>query len=156
MKNSKYLIQLVCIALIAFILDQFTKEIVFGKLEKTKNEVIEIISNILHFERVTNTGGFWGIFHGKNTLIMITNLCVFPLLIVLFYKFIFLSALTRTGLALIIGGAVGNIWDRIFYGYVRDFVAIVIIRWPIFNLADVFISIGAILVIFYLLKEKQH
>lgn len=54
---------------------------------------------------------------------------------------------------LILAGAIGNLYDRIFYEGVRDFISFYIINWPIFNLADVFITIGAFLIIFCMFKK---
>jgi len=55
------------------------------------------------------------------------------------------------GFALFIGGALGNLFDRVFLGYVRDFVQLDFIRFPIFNFADVFINVGLVLIIIYVL-----
>ncbi len=149
-------IQLLIISCIITIIDQVSKKTVFNVLEKTERREIVLIYKILNLEHVTNTGGFWGAFRGHNEIITVVNIIVFPFLLVIFNKFIFVSLFTRIGLGFVIGGALGNILDRLFLGHVRDFIHLVFIRWPVFNLADTFISIGAIIMILSLLKEKKE
>lgn len=151
----KAIIELTIVSLIVFTIDHFSKKLVFRFLEKRGEETSVIIPKVIYLEKVTNTGGFWGTFHGNNEIIMIVNLIVFPLLFIIFYKFIFISFFTRIGLSLVIGGALGNIMDRLLYGHVRDFISIRFIHWPIFNLADTFISCGAIIMIIHLWRSKE-
>ncbi len=69
-----------------------------------------------------------------------------------------LSALNAAGLALLLGGATGNLTDRVLHGGVTDFLEVFLgsYRWPAFNVADSAITIGAILLIFDVLFSKQH
>ena len=55
------------------------------------------------------------------------------------------------GFSLFIGGGLGNLFDRVFFGYVRDFIHLDFIRFPIFNFADMFINIGIVLILVYVL-----
>ncbi|MDR1114324.1 MAG: signal peptidase II, partial [Candidatus Margulisbacteria bacterium] len=82
-------------------------------------------------------------------------LAVIVLLVVLWYvqKERCRSRWQYNGLIFIFAGALGNLIDRIFYGYVVDFINLP--RWPTFNLADVFIDIGAVLLIIYLLRSTE-
>ncbi|MFN7181783.1 MAG: signal peptidase II [Planctomycetota bacterium] len=153
-QKCRIFIQLFIVSCVATIIDQLSKKTVFEFLEKTEHGEIMLIPKIVNFEYVTNTGGFWGVLRGHNKIITIINIIVFPLLFVIFKKFIFISWWQRLGLGLIIGGALGNILDRIFLGYVRDFVHLIFIPWPVFNGADIFISLGAIIMLLSLLKEK--
>lgn len=151
----KVLIELFLIAIVVFAMDHISKRIVFDFLKERREETFILIPGIIGLEKTTNTGGFWGIFKGSNKIIMYINLTVFPFLFVIFYKFIFVSSVTRWGLSFVIGGALGNILDRMLYGYVRDFISIQFIHWPIFNLADTFISIGAFIIVVYVWKSKE-
>lgn len=153
--KHKAIIQLIIISLIVFTLDHISKKLVFNFLDETEEETTVLIPKVIYLEKVTNTGGIWGTFRGNNKIIMTVNLIVFPLLFVIFYKFIFISLFTRIGLSLVIGGALGNIMDRLLHGHVRDFISIRLIHWPIFNLADTFISCGAIIMIIYIWRSKE-
>lgn len=156
-QKQKAVIQLAILTIIVFAIDNISKKLIFNLLDKTEDEtsVVVLIPHLINLEKVTNTGGFWGVFKGKNKIIMCINLLAFPLIFIIFYKFIFLSIFTRVGLSLIIGGALGNIIDRILYGYVRDFISIQFIRWPIFNFADTFITIGAAIMIIHMYTNKN-
>jgi signal peptidase II len=61
-------------------------------------------------------------------------------------------------LALVFGGAIGNLYDRIFRGYVVDFIDVYIknFHWPVFNLADTYISIGLIIIFYLQIFKKEH
>ena len=66
-----------------------------------------------------------------------------------------MTGILTVACAMLLAGAIGNLYDRIFYQGVRDFISFYIINWPIFNLADVFITIGAFLIIICMFK-KPH
>lgn len=69
------------------------------------------------------------------------------------------SIVVRVSLSLIISGALGNLIDRLIYGYVVDFISVHfknIYYFPIFNVADVFVVVGTMLLLFYLLKEEKY
>lgn len=90
----------------------------------------------------TNTGAIFGILQNQTTIIIL--LTFFALGFLIYYT----NKLNPIGLGLIFGGLIGNLLDRLIYSYVIDFIKISI--WPAFNLADVFLVIGIIILI---LKE---
>jgi signal peptidase II len=122
------------ISLIIVFLDQLTKFL-------TKEINFEIFS-FFKLLYITNTGAAFGIFKNYSILIIFISIIVIGLLIYYINK---IPKEDYIGYGLIIGGALGNLIDRIFFGYVRDFISIWI--WPIFNIADIAISIGIILII---------
>ena len=65
------------------------------------------------------------------------------------------SALEKTALAFITGGAIGNFIDRVCLGYVRDFIETAFMDFPVFNVADSFVCIGAVLYIIFVLCEEK-
>ena len=87
---------------------------------------------------------------GKRTLLTVLPIAAFFLLVWLYFKRIFAHPLTDLAFPLIMGGAIGNLYDRILYGYVVDFIEIRLFRFAIFNVADCAISIGSALLILYL------
>ena len=65
------------------------------------------------------------------------------------------SKLLRTGLWMVAGGGLGNLYDRIVYGHVTDFIELLFVRFAIFNLADVFICLGAFIAALALLRDER-
>ncbi|MEK6932416.1 MAG: signal peptidase II [Nanoarchaeota archaeon] len=94
-----------------------------------------------------NKGAAFGLFQGYTTLLIIVSLIVL-IICIYYYK----DKNLRLGLSFLIAGIIGNLMDRIFLGYVRDFIEISI--FPVFNLADSFNVIGAILLIYLSFRKK--
>ncbi|MCG8515326.1 MAG: signal peptidase II [Halanaerobiales bacterium] len=113
---------------------------------------IPLVSDVFHLTYVQNTGAGFGILAGRqNFFIIIAGLIITGLLI---YKYQAAdNRLLDLALGLIIGGALGNVIDRIFLGYVVDYLDFRI--WPVFNLADAMIVIGSGIFIFYFWKVEQ-
>jgi len=128
------------IVLIILSLDQATKFLVTKFL--TLGQSVPIIKNFFYFSLVHNSGAAFGIFKDQGIIFIIVSIVA----IVLIY-----SALKKNkhlklycfSLSLILAGAIGNLIDRILYGFVIDFLDFRI--WPVFNIADSAITIGAIL-----------
>ncbi|MBQ2863887.1 MAG: signal peptidase II [Clostridia bacterium] len=111
---------------------------------------ITLIENVLGVTYTINTGAAFGIF-GNNTVM----LCIFTVLFLLVFSFIDFYYKSSNGwyiagFSLILGGALGNFYDRIVLGGVRDFIELKFIDFPIFNFADVFLTVGVICYIIYL------
>lgn len=109
---------------------------------------IPIISNFFYLTYATNTGGAWSLFSGYSIILVIIGILV---LIYIDKSFINKSLTCFQGVifSMIIGGILGNIFDRIFYQKVIDFLDFRIFgyHFPIFNLADIFITVGAFIMI---------
>ncbi|MDR1324386.1 MAG: signal peptidase II [Candidatus Margulisbacteria bacterium] len=114
---------------------------------------ITLIPSMLKLIYGENTGAAFGILPAARWFLIL--LAVIVLLVVLWYvqKERCRSRWQYNGLIFIFAGALGNLIDRIFYGYVVDFINLP--RWPTFNLADIFIDIGAALLIIYLLRSTE-
>lgn len=135
------------IAILAFIiLDQASKSFLITYLKTQPNYILEILP-ILDFVYAWNYGISFGLFREyyqySNTAFLILNSLIVVYLIFLVIKTN--SCLSRYGLILIIGGALGNLIDRVFRGAVFDFIYLHYQEYsfPAFNLADSFITIGA-------------
>tara|TARA_Y100000310_G_scaffold236576_1_gene239775 strand:+ start:13109 stop:13543 length:435 start_codon:yes stop_codon:yes gene_type:complete len=142
---KKYVVFL--IAGIVVLVDQLTKLLALNNLGS-----IPVIKDVLHLTLVKNTGAVFGMMHGQNTILIWVSLIVVGF--ILFY----LEDLTesKAGLimtALVIGGAVGNLIDRIRVGYVIDFIDFRV--WPVFNVADSAIMIGVIGLVILSFYEKK-
>lgn len=133
-------IYLFLIALILIIVDQVSKFLFEGVN-------IVIIPNILSFIYTQNSGAAFGMMQGYNILFTIVTIIVVALLLYYFNKFG-----SDAGALLLLSGAAANLIDRMFFGYVRDFISISI--WPTFNFADAFGVIGVLLIAYMSFKKK--
>ena len=104
---------------------------------------------------VGNAAAFTSFTSHTDLLIVISAVFVVVALILLI-KYYRSSALLRWSLLFIIGGAIGNLIDRVRLSYVVDMIDFRIINFPIFNVADSFISIGAVILVIYALKDLTH
>ncbi len=156
-KRSKTLIYAIIFFIILLIIDQISKEIVIRN-----NINIKVIPNIIEFQLIRNTGGAFGVAQGNTGMFIITNLVVLGLII----RFIhlqkdFMDKATLYTLFVILAGGFGNLIDRLIKGFVVDFVNLFpSIGLPKFNLADVYITIGWVILAFvfakYTYKEIQN
>lgn len=137
------------ILLIILIFDLSTK--FFASKNLSENESVVIIKNVFHLTLVKNTGAAFGIFKGFNFFLIIISLVAIILILINFKK-IYLNSKYRVSFVLILAGAIGNLVDRLRYGYVVDFLDFRI--WPVFNVADTSITIGALLLALSLLKKR--
>jgi signal peptidase II len=131
------------------ILDQIAKVLVIKTL--TPHQSVRVIEGFFHLTHVKNTGGAFGILRSYGSWVTIVTLIVsFGLLMILFFGNI-KDTFVKISLAIIVGGAVGNLIDRLRWGYVIDFLDFRIL--PVFNFADMAIIIGTVLIFVALLKR---
>jgi signal peptidase II len=139
-----------------FALDLVSKRIVQRELDF--RESLGVIGEVVRFTYIVNEGAAFGLYLGdasKTIFLVLSSLAAVLVLGVYLYG-ADEGWLKRFALALILGGALGNIHDRIAYGSVIDFIDIGIgsYRWPIFNVADMAVTVGAILLgLAYLRRE---
>jgi signal peptidase II len=157
LKNKKIYLAVIALLIAA---DQASKWLLvkFLPLDNTR----DVIKGFFRFWHVRNSGAVWGFFQGHDGGLVpkvITALAIAALLIVAWF---FLRADSREKLELasftcILGGALGNIIDRLRLGYVVDFLDVFFKswHWPTFNVADSCISIGVILLAFSLLRGDK-
>ncbi len=128
------------------ILDRATK--IFFSDILSLGESLPVVRNILHMTLVHNTGIAFGLFRNQGVVFIIIPVIAVILLIYNIYYYRQsgedLSPLYIVAFSLILGGAIGNLLDRILFGYVIDFIDFRV--WPVFNVADSAITIGAILI----------
>lgn len=143
------------IALIILIIDQVSKSIidVYFKI----HESVPVIKNFFYITVAHNTGGAWSILEDYSYIFIIFS--VLALAILLKFMFSFKNNLRNNiAFACTCGGILSNLADRLFLGYVRDFLDFKIFNYdyPIFNIADIMIVIGVILLIIAILKGEDH
>lgn len=127
--------------------DQITKIIVDHTLSLGAS--YSIIDRFFYFTYAHNDGAAWGMFSGKLNLFFVVAILATVGITYYFVQSQAYQKLTRFGLVMIFSGMVGNLIDRICFGYVRDFIDFIIFGYdfPIFNVADMAITIGFVLVI---------
>jgi len=155
--TSPYIDTLVSLVTVSgiVIVDRITK-IIFTKL-LALGESLPVIPNIFHFTLVNNTGIAFGLFKDHGAVFIIITIVTIGLLIYNIYyykKNEHLSLTYIVSFSLILGGAIGNLIDRIFIGHVVDFIDFRI--WPVFNVADSAITVGAIFICLKCLTTKER
>lgn len=155
--NFKYYLSFLPILLV--FLDQITKYFARRELG-AKNRVISIIPKVLSFHYLENRGAVWGIMQGRYGLLTIITFIILMAFIIFmiriphekrYFPLYFVSVF-------IVSGAVGNLIDRIGFGFVTDFIYFEIIDFPIFNVADIYVTCSVIalafLILFYYKDEE--
>ena len=102
---------------------------------------IPVIKNILHITPVFNSGAAFGILQENTTFLTFAGIVFILLFFILIKKEKKKSAIFLIACGLIIGGALSNLWDRLYLGYIVDYIDFRI--WPVFNISDACITIGA-------------
>lgn len=150
LKVKKYKFELLLFAVV-FVLDRVTKVLALKYLlSKASVDVFPFFS----LTYVENTGSAFGLFQNANLFLLIVSFLVLFLMLK-WHKDIFnLGFCARCGYFLIFSGAIGNIYDRIMLKYVVDFLDFHF--WPVFNIADSAICIGAFLIGIGILKESKR
>ena len=122
-------------------------------LELLLEQDIELLP-YLHLNYVQNTGAAFGMMQGGNLAFILIALLVIGYILKSWEELCSHGALVKWGLVLILGGALGNLYDRITLGFVVDFIDLRV--WPVFNVADSFITIGGCMLGLSLLKPFKH
>ena len=110
------------------------------------NKTVNVIKNVFYLTNVHNEGAAFSIMYGLRYILIAISIAFLVLIIYYMYK----KKKYNIEFALIIGGLLGNLMDRIVFGYVIDYIGVIIFKYyfPIFNIADALIVIGAIILLF--------
>ena len=141
-------------------IDQISKYFALTLLKPVGN--ITFIEGFMDFTFVENRGAAFGILNGRVWLLLVIAAVICIVIIAAMlkmpntkeYKWL------KWSLMLILAGAIGNVADRLFRGYVVDFFEFTFIKWPVFNMADIYVVIGtivmAVLVLFVIKDDKEE
>lgn len=151
----KYRLWMLVPAALLIVLDQWFKylAVVFLKGEPP----FVILDGVFELAYVTNTGASFGMLDGQRWLFIVITVVVmlFLLLVILNGRFR-LQPLLNVSLVLVLAGGIGNLIDRVLYGYVVDYLYFKLIDFPVFNFADCCLVIGAIfMVVFFLFIYEE-
>tara|TARA_B100000242_G_scaffold71343_1_gene45235 strand:+ start:487 stop:981 length:495 start_codon:yes stop_codon:yes gene_type:complete len=157
--NKNFLINVFLISLI-FLLDRISKIYVINLNHKLLGSEI-FSSNYLNISLIWNEGIAFGLFSFSQTIMYdLLTLFISLVIIVILIMLIKSNDLRKYPLLMIFGGAIGNLYDRVFYKAVPDFIDVHVnnFHWFIFNVADIFISIGVIFMILIEIigNKKKH
>jgi signal peptidase II len=149
------------LSLFLFAMDRLSKSIVVSRLPLYDS--VPVIQDFFHLTHVANTGALFGLMAGLasplRSIVFITIPVLAILLILVFQFRTEESELpVQMGLSLILGGAMGNLYDRVFYGHVVDFLDFSLAghHWPAFNLADSSICLGVFTLVLDLLRQDRR
>ena len=139
----------ILVSVILALADQLTKYWVISSIPY--NNTKEVLPGLFNFVYVKNTGAAFSILSGRTSVLGIVSMVVCVFVIWYLVKKKPKSALLLTSLGMILGGALGNLADRILRGYVVDFIELDFISFPVFNVADIAITVGAALLMIYVI-----
>ena len=136
---------------LVFAVDRILK--IYASLHLNEGQSIPVWPGVFHLTRVNNTGAAFGLWHGATwALAAFSTLSV--ALIVIYLAGGFGKRILHAGAwALVAGGALGNLYDRLVFGHVIDYVDFRV--WPVFNLADACISLGVAWILFCFLRRPH-
>ena len=147
------------IAVISVVLDNITKHLASSL---AGGKTASFIPGIINFQYVENTGAAFGMMKGQRWLfITISSVAILAIIVFMIVNRKKMCALLGIGLAMIVGGGVGNQIDRIALGYVIDFIHFdfyfpVLEDFPTFNVADSFVTVGAVIVVIAVLFFEKN
>lgn len=153
MKTARYYL----FAALLVALDQGTKYLT--RLYLPGEDTLVLLPGVLGLTYVENTGMAFSTFSGYTTLLALVSLAASVALVVAIQKRWLPHPAGPWLLALLLGGAVGNLIDRAFLGYVTDMIQVLFVRFAVFNVADCCVVVGAILLAVYLIffwTKEEH
>jgi len=158
-KDKRWLMLLIAVAVIA--LDRWSKMWIVAHI--ATGHAIVVIPKVFRLTHVLNTGAAFSMFEGANSPLLVRNLLIgfsvaaVMVVLALLWRLGRTVTLTSVALALILGGAIGNLYDRVHFSFVVDFLEVHIwhYHWPDFNVADSSIVVGACLLLLEMLRPQK-
>ncbi len=140
-----------CAIIVAILILDLVTKYVFDETLADGNTIV-VIPFLFNFKLVHNFGAAWGVLAGKQVFLLALSLVFLAIFIFYYIKEKNKSWLLNVTYGFLIAGCLGNIYDRLIFGYVRDFIQFDFWKsFPIFNFADVALCIGVVLFIIYLI-----
>ena len=137
--------------IIGLILDRLSKSYAINNFIENPYK-----GTLVNFTYLENRGAAFGILQDSRLFFIILTLVIVAVLVYYFVKNYKTShEILNIALAMIISGAIGNFYDRLFQGYVVDFIEFAFVKFPVFNIADIFVTLGSFLMIIYLIFFEE-
>ncbi len=139
-------------AVLVVVLDQLTKQFFWRSGQNH-----EIIAGFLNITLVKNSGAAFGVLQGGRVFFVVASVVAMVLIAIVGWRLPRTERYRRLLLGLVLGGAIGNLIDRLLHGEVIDFMQIGIggHYWPVFNVADMAVTIGAVLLVLYAMRSSR-
>lgn len=119
-----------------------------------------VIPGVLSWAYTQNRGAAFSIFSGRSALLVLITIALIAGLLIYLMRHPENPLPERVGLWLIVGGGLGNLWDRLRYGFVIDFIRLDFVNFAVFNIADILVCAGALLIVWSVLAtetgKKKH
>lgn len=156
-RNTSLIIYIAGVIILTFT-DQLTKVMAADYL-KGKSPFV-IIDNVFELYYLENSGAAWGVMSGARYFFLILTVVIVAIVIYVSIKMPHTNRMVplRGTLILLSAGAVGNFIDRLCFGYVRDFIYFKLINFPVFNVADIYVTVSVIIfaiLILFVYKEDE-
>ena len=145
------ILKILSVSSFVVIVDRLTKFILFRNL--SEGESIRVVPGLFHITLVLNSGAAFGLFKDCGAFFAIASILAIVLISIYICRGGCKDLLMLAALGFVLGGAAGNLIDRILFGYVIDFLDFRI--WPVFNIADASITIGAFILALRLVFDKR-
>ena len=139
------------LSIFIILIDQFSKYLIFNNYKKFINKDFLLF----RLDFVKNYGAAFNIFSGSRIFLSFISIIFSIILIYLTLSKSNLKSIDLYSYSFILGGTIGNGIDRIFKGFVIDFINLNIINFPVFNIADISINIGFIFLLYSIFKSKR-
>jgi signal peptidase II len=139
------------VSLFVFLSDLTIKHFAVIKLSPISS--IPLINGVLHLTYVRNFGVAFGLFPNQRPILILIGIIICAVIIYMYAHTPASDLLLRISLAVILGGSLGNLFDRIMYGYVVDYIDFRV--FPVFNLADIAINIGIALILLDIFLKRK-
>jgi len=143
-------------AAIIVIVDQISKQVVWHNFVTGYH--VDIIPGVLRFTLVKNNGAAFGLLEGGRIFFIIASVIAVVFITYLGFRLPKTEGSKRLLLGLILGGAIGNLIDRVYDGAVIDFIEMGVAGhwWPVYNVADIAVTVGAVLLLLHLLTASRR
>ena len=143
------------IGAVVLLIDVLTK--LWAKMCLAEIVTIPVIEDIFHLTYVENRGAAFGVFQGQRIFFILVAIAVAVLVVYIAARYKKKSWMLNLGLSFLSAGALGNTIDRIWRGYVVDLFDFRLIDFPVFNVADIFVCLGAgLLAVFFVFFEEKY
>lgn len=139
------------IAALLVIVDQLIK-IIIDLWLVPQGEVV-VIDGLFSLAYVENTGAAWGALEGKRWLLVVIAAVAVAVIIYMLSKGKIKGVCYKVATVMLLAGGIGNLIDRVFRGYVIDYIRTLFIDFPVYNFADILITVGAVFLIVKLVQE---
>ncbi len=143
----------IIIGIAFFIADIMTKLV--AELHLQPLGTLPLINHVFHLTYVENRGIAFGMFSGQRLTFILVTILVLVLISFVYSKTKERSRWMKWGVAMIYGGAIGNLMERMAKGYVVDFLDFRLIHFPVFNIADIAVCVGAVCLMIHFFMEKE-